>query len=131
MSAIAHLKLLINLAQIDGSVAERERNYILNIGKANGVAQHDIELLFTQRHPLIIPDALTAEQKFDYIFSLVKLMKIDERLYREEIQYCARIAARLGYDQHVMFDLMLHVKSAAMAKDEVSSLEQLTRKYLN
>jgi len=130
MSAITQMKLLISLAQIDGDVADRERNYIVNIGRANGIYPDEIIPLFEQRHELIIPKDLSDEQKFNYIFSFVRLMKIDERMYKEEILFCSKIAASLGYDQEVMFDLMLHVHTAAMADDEINALRKLTEKYL-
>jgi hypothetical protein len=123
------MKLLINLARIDGTVAERERNYIINIGRANGIYPDQVEPLFDQRHELIVPDNLSDDQKFNYIFSLVQLMKIDERMYKEEILFCSRIASRLGYNQDVMFDLLLHVR-AVMASNEKEDLKQLTAKYL-
>ena len=131
MALLAQMKLLINLARIDGDVAERERIYIRNIGLANEFPITQIEPLFDQRHDLIVPDDLTIDQKFDYIFSLVQLMKIDERMYKEEIMFCSKIAAKLGYSQEVMFDLMLHVRGAAMASDEMAALKKLTEKYLS
>lgn len=130
MPAIAQMKLLINLARIDGKVAEREKNFIINIGRANGVFPDQVSPLFEQRHDLIVPDNMTADDKFNCIFSMVQLMKIDERMYKEEILFCSKIAATLGYDQQVMFDLMLHVKSAAMAPDEKEALKILTLQYL-
>lgn len=130
MSALSQMKLLISLAQIDGDVADRERNYIVNIGRANGIYPDEIIPLFTKRHELIIPKDLTDEQKFNYIFNLVRLMKIDERMYKEELMFCSKIAATLGYDQQVMFDLLLHVRAAAMADDEIDALRKLTEKYL-
>lgn len=130
MALLAQMKLLINLARIDGEVAGKERAYIRNIGLANELGGDEIEKLFDQRHDLIVPDDLSDDQKFEYIFSLVQLMKIDERMYKEEIMFCSKIAARLGYDEQVMFDLMLHVKAAAMGDDEMSALKKLTKKYL-
>lgn len=130
MALLAQMKLLINLARIDGEVAGKERAYIRNIGLANDLDSNDIEKLFDQRHDLIVPDDLSDDQKFEYIFSLVQLMKIDERMYKEEIMFCSKIASRLGYDEQVMFDLMLHVKAAAMGDDEMTALKKLTKKYL-
>lgn len=128
--AIPQLKLLINLARIDGEVAAPERKYISNIGLANGIAQDAIAPLFEQNHEVIIPANLSDDEKFNYIFSLVQLMKIDQRLYQDEIRYCSKVAARLGYDEAVMFDLMLHVRSA-MEANEMQSLKALTQKYLS
>jgi uncharacterized tellurite resistance protein B-like protein len=130
MSALTQLKLLISLAQIDGKVAERERSYIINIGKANEVHAGEIEPLFGHTHPLVIPKDLSDDQKFEYIFSLVQLMKIDERMYKEEMLFCSKIAENLGYDNQVMFELLLHVRAEIMQKDEIINLREITQKHL-
>jgi hypothetical protein len=130
MPELNQMKLLISLAQIDGLVADRERNYIINIGRANGIYPDQVVPLFTQRHEVIIPKDLNNDQKFEYIFSLVQLMKIDERMYREEILFCSTIASNLGYDKEVMFELMLHVKSSTMKKEEVYELKEMVQKFL-
>lgn len=128
--ALEQLKLLVNLARIDGDVAEKERKYISNIGLANNVSSEDILPLFEKNHELVVPANLNAEQRFSYIFSLVQLMKIDERLYKDEIKYCSQVASKLGYEEDVMFELMLHVRSA-MENGEMQILRKLTEKYLN
>lgn len=130
MSALAQMKLLINLAQIDGSVAGREKNYIINIGRANGIYPDEIYPLFDQKHEVIVPENLSKESKFQYIVTLVQLMKIDERMYKEEIMYCSTIANKLGYQKEVMFELMLHVKAGAMTEAEIKNLQILTEKHL-
>jgi hypothetical protein len=130
MAAIPQMKLLINLAQIDGQVAERERNYIKNIGRANGIYPDEIDPLFDKRHELIVPEDLNDDQKFAYIFSLIQLMKIDERMYREELMFVTKIAIKLGYKSDVLVELMLHVKSHEMTPAEMKNLKELTQKYL-
>lgn len=128
--ALEQLKLLVNLARIDGDVAEKERKYISNIGLANNVSSEAILSLFDKHHELVVPANLSTEERFTYIFSLVQLMKIDERLYKDEIKYCSQVAAKLGYSEEVMFELMLHVRSA-MQTGEMQILRKLTEKYLN
>jgi len=130
MSAFVQMKLLISLAQIDGSMADREKNYIVNIGRANGLYPDEVIPLFEKRHDLIVPDDLTTDERFNYIFSLVQLMKIDERMYKEEILFCSKIAGNLGYDQDVMFDLLLHVRTGKMGADEMAALKKTTEKHL-
>jgi len=127
--AIPQLKLLINLAQIDGEVVEKEIKYITNIGLANGIPPAEITSLFEQNHDMIIPADLSEQQRFDYILSLVQLMKIDERLYQEEMRFCSEVASRLGYDHTVLFDLMLHVREV-METNELDALKKLAVKYL-
>lgn len=130
MSAFAQMKLLVGLAQVDGTVGQRERNYIVNIGRANGIYPDQIEPLFAKDHDATVPGDLSPDAKFECIYSLVQLMKIDERMYQEEIKFCSSIATRLGYDQHVMFDLMLHVKTSPQSGQEIEALKQTVQKYL-
>ena len=126
---LSQLKLLINLAQIDGEVVEKEIKYITNIGLANGIPIADINSLLSQAHDTIVPADLNEQERFEFILKLVQLMKIDDRLYQEEIQFCSKLASRLGYDHNVIFDLMLHVRSE-MEANELDALKKLTSKYL-
>ena len=130
MPSIEQLKLLVNLARIDGTLAEKERQYIISIGQANHLLIAEILPLFTAEHPLTVPAQLSEEERFDYIFRLVQLMKIDDRLYGDEIKYCARVASSLGYREEALFDLMLNVKNVPMGKDEIEALRKLTAKHL-
>ena len=129
MALLEQLKLLVNLSRIDGEMAEREKSYIINIGKANGFPESSVTTLFYNSHEVILPDNLSPDQKFNYIFSLVQLMKIDERLYKEEIKFCSSIASRLGYSEQAMFDLMLNVKNTS-DESELKSLKELVAKHL-
>ena len=45
-------------------------------------------------------------------------MKIDERMYKEQMMFCSKIASNLGYEPQVMFELLLHVKSVDMTEVE-------------
>ena len=130
MDAISQMKLLINMARIDGSVGDREKNYIVNIGRANGIYPDQITELLNHHHDFTIPKNISPEMRFDYLISVVQLMKIDERMYKEEIVFCSEIANKLGYDKQVMFELMLNVKTHDMTNEEKNSLKKITEKYL-
>jgi uncharacterized tellurite resistance protein B-like protein len=129
MALLTQLKLLVNLARIDGAIAEREKNYINNIAKANGFPESSVSTLLYQSHDEIIPNNLSDDQKFDYILSLVQLMKIDERLYKEEIKFCSKIATHLGYTQDVLVDLILKTKSP-LTENEKLVIKEAIQKHL-
>ncbi|MBX7126601.1 MAG: TerB family tellurite resistance protein [Cyclobacteriaceae bacterium] len=130
MAALQQIQLLVNLARIDGAMDEQEKAYIVNIGVANGFPASSVETLFYASEEVQLGDALTDQERFNYLFSLVQLMKIDGRLYKNEIRYCADMAARLGYDKEVMFELMSKVHGIDMDKGEVDALRDLTHRYL-
>lgn len=130
MNDLSRMKLLINLAKADGQVADKEKNHLINIGRANGIYPDEIYPLFTQNHQVIVPEHLSDDQKFDLIYSLIHLMKLDERMYREEIIFCGEVAGRLGYDKQVMFELLAHVKSGGIDTSAMESLKAITQKFL-
>ena len=87
-------------------------------------------VLFLIEHEMILPSGLTPDQKFEFLYRLVELMKIDERMYQEEIRFCSTIATRLGYEQQVLFDLMLEIKSSQVGDPDYEKLKNLSFKFL-
>ena len=130
MQALKKLKLLISLAQIDGVIAEQEMQYILNIGKANGLQAPEIESLVDRVHALVVPVDLNDDDRFNYLLSMVQLMKADEKMFKEELLFCKKMAGNLGYDPQALFDMLLYVKSSEMSDQEKADLKASIAKYL-
>lgn len=130
MTDLSIMKLLINLAKVDGQIADKEKNHLIAIGRANGIYPDEIYPLFTQTHDVVVPDNLSADKKFELLVSLIQLMKLDERMYREEIVFCGQVAARLGYSKHVMFELLSLVKSGRMEANEKAALKEIIQRFL-
>ncbi|HTF21981.1 MAG TPA: hypothetical protein VK658_28065 [Chryseolinea sp.] len=128
--ALKKLKLLISLAQIDGAVAAQETQFIMSIGKANGLKETEIEMLFDRVHTLVIPSNLSHDDRFNYLLSMVQLMKADEKMFKEELLFCKKMAENLGYDVQALFDMLLQVKSSEMSEQEKDDLKQSIAKYL-
>lgn len=107
--SINHLNVLVQLAKIDGVVVQEEIDYINEVGRVNGMSDADIKKCFESDIPIENIDNLPDDEKFDYIYSIVQLMKIDGKLYNEEIEYCAKMTSKLGYDVSALFELMLKI----------------------
>jgi uncharacterized tellurite resistance protein B-like protein len=130
MPSIDQLKLLVNLAYADGEVTEKEKKYIINIGQANHFLVAEILPLLSEKHRVTVLASLSQDEKFDYMFHLVQLMKIDEKIYKDEIKYCAKVASGLGYRADLVLELLLDVKNVNMDKGELADLKKLTATYL-
>lgn len=129
MVLLENLKLLVNLASMDGNLTENEKDYIRNIAKANGFPTSSAETLFYGSQ-VVIPNKLTADQKFEYVFTLVQLMKVDERLFENEIKFCSGIIKKLGYRAEVMAELIIHISKAPMASEKKEALKKASAKFL-
>lgn len=107
MDTRARLRLLISLAKADGELSEKERNYIISIGLANHLMVAEILPLFVPtEEPL--PDV--KGNKEETLLQLIQLMRIDEKIYAQEMRYCATVAARLGFREEAVFELLLNIK---------------------
>ncbi|NJM93253.1 MAG: TerB family tellurite resistance protein [Cytophagales bacterium] len=128
----AHLNILIQLARVDGEVSENEKALIYQVGAANGLSQPEIDAMLDQ--PAAAAGDLShlaADEKFEYVFSIVQLMKIDGKLFRDEINYCSDLAARLGYDRAVIFELIMSIQQNPKFAQDKEDLKQKVQAYLS
>ena len=110
MDTLDRLNVLINLAKSDGELTEKERRQILAIGQANHLMVAEILPLFAAPDSVPLNSKLTEDQKVNLLLEVVQLMRIDEKVYKAEIKYCAQVASMLGYREEVVFELLLKAK---------------------
>ncbi len=99
------LKILIKLATIDSELAEKEANLIEKIGKANGISEDEIYAMIKNPEPVQSLDTLSDDQRFEYLYNIIQLMKIDGKVYKSEIVFCQDIAEKLGYKRKAVSEL--------------------------
>ncbi|MEM7297609.1 MAG: TerB family tellurite resistance protein [Bacteroidota bacterium] len=102
-----HLKALIQLSIIDRDFGEPERTYVYTIGKANRVPEKEIddlvsEVLTDKENSELDYQGLMTEERFNYLYDVIQLMKIDGDVFLTEIKYCESVAEKLGYDKKVV-----------------------------
>ena len=107
----SELNVLINLAASDKSVADRESKLIHLIGKANGFSKEEIDKMLANPQPIGDITSLTQDEKFEHLYHLIQLMKMDGLVFRSEIVFCEQIAERLGYKRGVVGELSQHIYS--------------------
>jgi uncharacterized tellurite resistance protein B-like protein len=131
MSTIhTQLNILVQLAKVDGVVVQEEIDLIHEIGKAHGLTEEEITACFDNNAPIGDLSGLSDDEKFEYVYSIVQLMKIDGRLYDEEIKFCGRVAGKLGYDEEVLFELMLKIYSDNHLSAEKNEIKKRVQEHL-
>jgi hypothetical protein len=126
----AELNVLINLAASDKTVADRESKLIHMIGKANGIPSEDITKMIQNPKPISNVDSLTSDQKFEHLYYLIQLMKMDGQVFRSEIVFCEQIAEKLGYKRGVVGELSQHVYSDPSITADRDMLRKKADKFL-
>ncbi len=131
MSIQSQLSALIQLAKIDGDFAGEEKSQIMMLGKANGLT--DDEIMHLVENPLPLPplSTMTEDDKFEYLYNIVQLMKIDSQVYLSEIKYCEELAEKLGYKKGVISKLSSRVFTDPTITSNRDALKREVKKYIN
>lgn len=131
MSIKSQLSMLVKLANIDNDFADDERDMILMVGKANGVSEDEINGLLENPEPLPPLSTITDDEKFEYLFNVVQLMKIDKEVFLSEVKYCEEVAVKLGFKKAVIAELSAKVYSDPTIVANKESLKMAVLKYQN
>lgn len=129
MSIKSKLSVLVQLANIDGDFAGEEKDLIYMIGKANGVKEEEIDNMVDNPEPLPPLSTLSDDDRFEYLFHLVQLMKIDSQVYLSEIKYCEELAEKLGFKRNVISKLSSRIYSDPAITADIDSLKKQVKKY--
>lgn len=125
------LSLLVELAKVDGDVADEELKIIHQIGAINGLTSQEIADIISDPEPEPERfDSLSNDERFEYLYSIVQLMKADGKLYEEEIKFTSRVATKLGYDEAVLFELMTKVYSDEYINAAKTEVKKIVQEYL-
>lgn len=125
------VRVLIELAMIDGEMAPAERIVVNAIADLHGLDEAAVEDMIKNREDTASDlEALTDDDKFEYMYSLVELMKIDGRMKEPEIKFISTLANRLGYDEAVLFELVTKVHADKSIEMDRAVLKKKVQSYL-
>jgi len=119
------LSILIELANRDGEIDESELKLIHQIGLAHNHSEEEINQLI-QNTPAINYDKLSPDERFEMLYDLVRLMKVDGKIFDDEILYCLEVARKLGYPMEAVMELYGLVHANLKLTSEIRILK---RKY--
>ena len=133
-----HLKILVQLAVADDHYSKSEDIMIMVIGKANGVPQEEIQRIIdegmTAREKHNEPmdfSTLSFDEKFEYLYDIVQLMKIDHEIFLSEIKYCEGIAEKLGFKKSVISQMSQRIYSDPTITSDRDKLKNLVKGFIN
>ena len=129
MSIKSKLSVLVQLANIDDDFAGEEKDLIYMIGKANGVTEDEINAMVENPEPIPPLSTLTEDDRFEYLYHLVQLMKIDSQVYLSEIKFCEELAEKLGFKRNVISELSARVYSDPAITSNVEALKRAVKKH--
>lgn len=126
----AELNILINLAASDSTIEEKESKLIHMVGKANGLSKADIDELIKNPQPIGNISALTSDEKFEHLYYLIQMMKMDGQVFKSEITFCEKIADKMGYKKGVVAELSQNIYSDPSITADRDMLRKKAEKYI-
>jgi uncharacterized membrane protein YebE (DUF533 family) len=98
----SHLINLGALAKVDGHIDTAEMNYIITIGKKNGLKPEDVRTIIasSEHSRLELPN--NDSERFDQIYDLVEMMLADGIVDDNEMDFCIDMAAKLGFRKAIV-----------------------------
>ncbi len=127
------LNVLIHLAMVDGQISKEERECLENIASNHGVSPRELQQMIEYPKPIESLGALSNDLKFEYLYSIVHLMNVDEEVDQREIHFCQNMALRLGYYKEVIDELwseLLEDKNLKKNKEELKQKIQGFNPYI-
>ena len=97
-----HLLNLAALAKADGHIDAREMNFILAVGKKNGVNSADVQALVSGSKGASNELPTNDSERFDQIFDLVDMMLADGVVDETEMDFCIMMAEKLGFRKAIV-----------------------------
>ncbi len=124
------LSLMIQLAITDRELAEREERLIFNIGKLHGIPEDEIKQLIKDPVPIGPIEALSDDEKFQYLYMVIQMMKIDGQVFKSEIEFCKSLAEKLGFKKSVVAELSSRIYADPSITADREELKKSAFKYL-
>ncbi|UXP33156.1 TerB family tellurite resistance protein [Reichenbachiella agarivorans] len=134
MNFKAQMSVLVQLALIDNKLSNIEKRYVYALGKANGIPERELDAMFDElmgSKKLVLPDLglLSEDEKFEYLYNIVQLMKVDKRVYLSEIRFCQKLATKLGYKASVVSELSSGIFSDPDVTGDRDHLKAMIQKH--
>ena len=124
------LNILVQLASSDGMIAEKELRLIKTIGEAHELSTEEIDELIKDPKPIANLEYLSEDQKFEFLYNVIQLMKADGQVFKSEIVFCEDMAERLGYNRKVVAELSSKIYSDPTITADRNSLKEKAKQYI-
>ena len=85
--------------------------------------------MFNKREPIKNLEMLTEDERFEYLYMVIQLMKIDGQVFKSEIVFCEEIAEKLGYKKKVVSELSKNIYSDPSITADREMLKEKAAKY--
>ncbi|NQZ79089.1 MAG: TerB family tellurite resistance protein [Ekhidna sp.] len=124
------ISILAHLSKADNVVAEEEYRLIMFIADGLGIAEERTAEIVNNPRPIPKLKDLPPEEKFTYLFNVIRMMKADGKVHTNEIRFCEKLALNLGYKPGVIADLSAYIYKDPSINSNRSFLRSIADQHL-
>ena len=125
------IRTLLHLAQVDGSISGSELALIYKIAIEKSLPMFEIEQLIRnppqEKEEL---DKLTKDERFEYIYAIILMAKMDAKLDHRELELCQSYAESLGYKPEVIPQMLEMINSDHQLSENKQALKKAAQGFL-
>jgi uncharacterized tellurite resistance protein B-like protein len=128
---IEYFKHLVSIAHRDGHLDKYEVSLLCKIGEKLGLGTSTIQKLLNTHNPheiLSLPK--TDKERFDQLYDVISIMLADEEITEEEIEFCTKLARRLGFKAEIVGELVRNIHYDMETGSDKSIIEKNVNKIL-
>ena len=127
-----HLLNLAALAKADGHIDAREMNFIIAVGKKNGINSTEVQSLVSGSKGIENNDLPTNDsERFDQIFDLVDMMLADGVVDETEMDFCIMMAEKLGFRKAIVGVLVRKISQGVKDGLPRERIKEESNSFLN
>ena len=126
------LKILVQMAKVDGQADESELEVIRKIGASNNLTDMDVEKAIEEAEASDTVSGLedfSKEEKMELLYNLMLVMKADGIVHKEEMKFCLGVIKKLGFDENVLFELISNTLVDDKAETSQEDMFMKAEKY--
>ncbi|WP_228466601.1 TerB family tellurite resistance protein [Adhaeribacter swui] len=127
----SHILNLGALAKIDGHVDSAEMNYIIAIGKKNGLRQEEVRSLLANAQSISFEMPHNDSERFDQIYDLVEMMLADGIVDDNEMDFCVEMAEKLGFKKAIVGVLVRNISLGVKDGQSREHIKQESQAFLD
>ena len=124
------LSLLAQLAKSDKKLDANEKEWLHNIGESNGLSSTDVDLIINKPEGGNTISKFGLNDRFEFLFNTIQLMKSDRKRYFKEIRFCRKTAERLGFNTTIVNELSMNIYNDRLLQSSVENVRYNVKKYL-
>ena len=127
----SHLRILMDLTEIDGKFHLNESLFIKNVAQKLGLTEEETN--FVKENPGEINYHIPGDERerMMILYHLLFLMKMDSRVSEEEILLCRKVGLKFGFNPVLVTELIELIKeNVGKAIPDGEMLERV-KKYMN